>query len=508
MLNWRQEIVIICLAAMEVCWLRPLLVLLMQGQANDALPPWAILTLVLAAYWTGRVLLASRLRLSWVRALLLSLAALSIMGVVWLWRYDRYFPLDPTWLGAWLGNLSRALGSLHQPDLVAVLAGVYLWWRGLQTAQAGQPFSRVFDGFRVGLALLLLTGLAQSISGWELQVLPYTFEFFLFGLAGMALARLNEIDLDGQLRRQRDRYWMAILMGAIALVLAWGLASAVLFGVDVGGVVMAVLGPIGWAFQVLVYIILLMVGHLAQLLVRLIQIVVPPPPPGVTIESSIGVPAESPLAVVEMPYGLPPALELGVKIILGLGLAALLLYILARAVRRWQRAAQGGPEETHESLFSAAALGDDLSSWLRRLWAGLTAPRRRPGGGLPLPAEDDPLYASFAIRHIYADLLAGAAAVGLARAPGQTPHEYLTTLRLALPQHADAARDLTVAYARARYDAWRATHADLEVARAAWDRLRADLRRLPPPAVTSGGDTYSRDVDEMTEMLVRGRPGA
>ena len=172
MLNWRQGIVVICLAGMEVCWLRPLLVFLVQGQANDALPPLAILILILVAYWTSRVLIASRVRLSWARALILSVAALSIVGASWFWRYDQYFPLDPAWIGSWLANLSRALSTLHQPDLIALLAGVYLWWRGITMSRIGQPFDRVFDSFRVGLVLLLLVSLAQSVTGWELQVLP------------------------------------------------------------------------------------------------------------------------------------------------------------------------------------------------------------------------------------------------------------------------------------------------------------------------------------------------
>ena len=508
MLNWRQGIVVICLAGMEVCWLRPLLVFLVQGQANDALPPLAILVLILVAYWTSRVLIASRVRLSWARVLILSVAALSIVGASWFWRYDQYFPLDPAWIGSWLANLSRALSTLHQPDLIALLAGVYLWWRGITMSRIGQPFDRVFDSFRVGLVLLLLVSLAQSVTGWELQVLPYAFEFFLFGLAGMALARLNEIDESGQLRLRRDRYWLVILVTAIALVLGLGMASAMLFGVDVSGVLAAILGPIAWLFQVVVYIVLLMLGYLAQLLVSLIQVVFPPIPPGQPIESVATGLEASVTPVIMEPYGLPPAIEFGVKVFLGVGLALLLLYILARAIRRWQRAAPESPEEVHESIFSAAALGDDLNSWLRNLWNNLTVRRRRPGTGLPLLDENDPLYASFAIRRLYAELLAVAAAVGLDRAPGQTPYEYLPHLQVALPQHTDASVDFTVAYARARYDALRTTRADLEAARAAWDRLREDLRHLPPPTAAPETEKYTRDVDEMTELLVRGRPGA
>jgi hypothetical protein len=373
--------------------------------------------------------------------------------------------------------------------------------------RTGQTFSRAFDAFRVGLLLLLVAGLAQSLSGLELQVIPYAFEFFIFGLTAMAIGRLDEIDQRGQLRLRRDRYWVLILASAIGLVLGLGLSSALLFGVDLGDLLLAVLGPIGWVFQVAVYLILLMLGYFAQLLVNLLHIAFPPLPEGTTIDSTIGQLELQPTPVVMEPQDMPPAIQFTVQTLIGLGLALVVLYILARAIQRWRRTMPAGVEEVHESLLSMATLGDDLTGWLRNLWGSLNARLRRPGAGLPLPDEDDPLYASFAIRHIYAELLVTAATVGLDRSPGQTPHEYLPRLRFVLPQHASALQNLTAAYARARYDALRTTHAELETARAAWDRLRDDLRQLPPPMETPEDEQYSKDMDEMTAMLVRGRPG-
>jgi len=507
-MNWRQEIVAICLAAMEVCWLRPLLVFLMQGRPDDALPPLAILGLLLVAYWTSRTLIVSRLPLRWVRVLILGSAALSIAGTIWFWRYDAYFPLDPAWVGLLLGNLGQTFGNLNQPDFVALLVGVYLWWRGIIMSRTGQTFGRAFDGFRVGLVLLLVVGLAQTLSGLELQVIPYAFEFFFFGLAAIAIGRLDEIDRRGQLTLRHDRYWVLILASAIALVLGLGLASALLFGVDLGDVLLAILGPIGWAFQVLVYLVLLMLGYFAQLLVGLIRVVFPPLPEGATIDSSIGQPQVAVTPVVVESYELPPAIQFSMQALVGLGLALLLLYILILAIRRWQRTTSGGVEEVHESLFSAATLGNDLAGWLRHLWGNLNDRLRRPDPGPPLPDENDPLYASFAIRRVYAELLALAATVGLDRPPGQTPHEYLPRLRFALPQHAGDLQALTAAYAHARYDALHATRAELDTARMAWGRLRDDLRRLPPPAEAPGDAEYTRDMDEMTTLLVKGRPGA
>jgi len=508
MLNWRQEIVAICLAAMEVCWLRPLLVFLMQGQADDALPPLAILFLLLAAYWISRIAISSRLRLSWVRALIVGSAALSIVGTIWLWRYDAYFPLDPTWVALLLGNLSQAFSKLNQPDLIGIVVGVYLWWRGIIMSRAGQTFSRAFDAFRVGLVLLLVAGLGQSLSDLELQVIPYAFEFFLFGLAAMAIGRLDEIDQRGQLQLRRDRYWVPILASAIALVLGLGLSSALLFGLDLSDVLFAILGPVGWLFQVVVYVILLILGYFVQLFVGLLRIAFPPLPEGTVIDSTIGQPQPEPTPVVIEPYGLPPAIQFSVQALVGLGLALLVLYILARAIRRWQRAASANAEEVHESLLSVATLGGDLTDWLRHLWRNLNDRLRRPGAGLPLPDEDDPLYASFAIRRIYAEFLTVAVAVGLSRPPGQTPHEYLPRLQLVLPQHTGTLENLTTAYARARYDARRTTRVELDTARVAWGRLHHDLQNLPPPAKAPDQEQYTQDVDEMTTLLMKGRPGA
>ncbi|MBU0493357.1 MAG: DUF4129 domain-containing protein [Chloroflexi bacterium] len=508
-MNWRQEIVAICLAVMEVCWLRPLLVFLMEGQADNALPPLAILGLLLVAYWGSRVIIASRLSLRWARALILSSMVLSILGVIWFWRYDAYLPLDPTWLMLLLQNLSHAASRLNQPDLVAVLAGVYLWWRGIIMTRSGQTFSRAFDGFRWGLVWLLVVGLAQSLSGIELQVIPYGFEFFVFGLTAMAIGRLDEIDQRGQLQLRRDRYWIPILAGAIALVLGLSLGSAMLFGADLGGILLAILGPIGWVFQVVVYTVLLIMGYFAQLLVSLLHVVFPPPPEGTTIDSGLLPGQAMPTPIVVEVYELPPAIQFSVQALVGIGLTLLILVIVARAILRWQRSISTGETAIHESLFSAADLGDDLSNWLRNLWGNLQDRFRRPAELLPLPAETDPLYASIAIRRIYVELLAAASQVGLTRMPGQTPHEYLPRLQFALPQHTGALRELTTVYARARYDALRTTRVELDLARTAWDQLRPELEHLPPPpdtpAITSSG---TQNTDELSSMLVRGRPGA
>ena len=116
---------------------------------------------------------------------------------------------------------------------------------------------------------------------------------------------------------------------------------------------------------------------------------------------------------------------------------------------------------------SEFGLLDEFAALLRALaalWARLTAWRfhARPKG----PPE------ARTIRDVYRRLLAWAASHGHAKAAHQTAHEFMETLRPAVPERTFELRFVTEAYVAARYGDVRPDPGLIDRIRSAWRRLR------------------------------------
>ena len=88
------------------------------------------------------------------------------------------------------------------------------------------------------------------------------------------------------------------------------------------------------------------------------------------------------------------------------------------------------------------------------------------------------LLGALRIRVLYARLMGLCAGLGAPRGNALTPLEFLTTLDRLFPGARDEARTMTHAYNRVRYGEVPETRAEVEAVEAAWQRLRAEGKRL------------------------------
>jgi hypothetical protein len=179
---------------------------------------------ILAVHYLARALLRSSMH-SAFRSGLLGLGMLaSGLLVVHQLRHAQTRLLDPAWLAAIFRDLRQA--SLSH-DVIAFLAVLFLWWRGLVLAQQRLESDTVVSRFRTGLVMLAIT---TMVSGFILPAPPYQFVFayFFVSLLGIALARAEEVGQ--QYGRSQSPFalgWLAILVVAslAVLLLAAGVAT-------------------------------------------------------------------------------------------------------------------------------------------------------------------------------------------------------------------------------------------------------------------------------------------
>ncbi len=458
--------------AWSVPWVRAL------TPALHAAPPWRV-ALVLSGWWLGTCGLALgavrlRLRAAW-RAWLFGGWLL-----VGLWTaFDRLLYVGAALPGNSIVRPLYALGDLEHgiPD-EAVLALVLIAAGGhaLHAATIPVSLSRARRGFLAGLFMLLAYLLLNTpLTGETPGSLGLLFLFA--GLLAMSTARLAALDrLRGGAVHPADGRWLLALVGAAAGVVTVAAGLAALLSSP----------SASWLLR-------LPLGVAGVLLVLLMLVLAP-----------LG------LALLYLIYGLLVALlegDIGPAIQAVLSHLQTVFDVLAEALRRWL-AAHGDLlvwlwrlRQFGQPLFWLTLIG--LTAWLT--WLGV---RWRTAGPRPSVADAvwEPLssdaglrsalwvggrrlmqrlrqalrpgrrLAAARIRRWYARLMDLCARAGHPRPRTVTPLEFLPTLQALLPDQAEDARVLTLAYLGVRYGEQAESTLDLAAVEAAWRRLRAALQ--------------------------------
>jgi hypothetical protein len=468
----RREAIFVALAAAEVSWLAPLLLMLapvIQPHSPGLL--WlGLLVLLLGFAYIYRSLVAAELPMRVQQGLtaLLLLAAIALML-----RYHVYASLEFRGTGWFLGLLS-SLGrteTIMPVGWVAIMLLVYLWVRALNLARRSLLSEGVGFSFRAGIVILIGVGLVTHLVA-DVDASPFVVTFFFFSLVAVALSRIEAVSqLPNSTTVPFGGFWVgATVLSVLALVLLGSLVSIFFYG---GGLrqVLAWLGPVFWVIELAVVglaalvlwaletilsffsIDLTLLGEGLREALQRLQLQewmdLPPPPP---VEERPGY-----LAVVQV------ALLVGLPLVI---VILVLLWTWGRQ-RRWRR---GQADGEYESIFDPRALARNLRAMLRggldRL-GDLADTASRFGLG-------SRFLAAISIRRIYTNLLRLAADAGYPRATSETPYEYLDTLRRALPENEADAHTITEAYVNARYGQVPDTRAELERIRACWQRIRSE----------------------------------
>ena len=166
---------------------------------------------------------------------------------------------------------------------------------------------------------------------------------------------------------------------------------------------------------------------------------------------------------------------MAIKWIVVIGIVALVVFILAKAISRFRgRQARDEIEEIHESLFSWRGLSDDLKELLNMIGAKFA---RKHAPARPEGLSDD-LSHRLNIREIYRHMLWEAARSGVPRRRHETPGEYTDRLESVVPGSGESLDSITEMYIDVRYGETSIPEEQVDNANVLWRTLRGLIRKI------------------------------
>jgi hypothetical protein len=448
---------------LEVLWIYPWFLLVGEWEVLGWIePPLALGSAVVLAV-VAEALSNRSLTRNWAqgRTYLLVLPAL-VMLLAAVIRVDvgsGYAIWDFGWTQYALEHPSPIYGGLA--------LGTLLFWRGISAGRDDHSFDDFYRKFLMGLiALVILLALRSSVTGASEVATStgfYVLGFFSIGLMSLGLINLQSIR-EEMLRREessgvQDQRWIPMLLGVVFIILTVSLVTASAFSFSLATLLLQPLSVLaGWMVIVLIYTVALPVGVVAAGLIYVLRflasLVGRGEPPGPIILPGPG--EISRVVDGQDSRGIPPELLLAFKWIMVILLVLLVLFILARALRRyWKgRGEEEGMEEISESLWSWKGFKSDLRSYLSRLLSRLKKQRPEMLSVAPVPiavSEDGALGRMLTVREIYQGVLSEGRRVGLPRRQPETPYEYQGRLQVGFPPGGPELQAITEAYAAQRY---------------------------------------------------------
>jgi hypothetical protein len=508
-------IVPILLTLMRFAWLLPWLLLLKSflspSYPGNLLDPWLLVAVPLlslvAVKWANttpapattdtnnKLMVDMPTALAWRTRLTVALLGLAtLLGVAW-WQYYRASHV--LWDVAWLYDLGYALTHWGTeevpPQAVTILLLITLWLNGIGDAIRSLTHDDVWGALIRSVVGMVLFVVVMAIAQRPLPGDLFYLIVLLFGAGMLALAFSSlkiTIGLDralgmGQRRISAtpkvNRYWLSSVLVTVIGLLAAGLLVAIVLApeqlqalIDAIGFVLSWIGrAIGAVLLALSYVAFFIIYFFFRLLEPL-------------LERMMERMADTPLAEMLAPEQMEQMQEvaeggapipdtyrwIGLAIMVGL-----IIIAFALALRRLQTESATDEDETRESILTTDLLQDQLSGLWNRLFGG----RRTIHD--PFLSLDGESAARRRVRAIYQQLLAGAATMGVARTPAETPDEYAHHLQEAWQKQEEALTTITAAYHQARYAPAEPTAAQSEAVAAAWTALSPML--TPTPAAGS-----------------------
>jgi hypothetical protein len=464
--NRRLALIYFCLAAMEVTWFTPYLLLFYWG--TPGLSTWAVYVALLAALltWMASLDFLSRRQVTSPRFELavLGLVVLSSGGLVRALLYPRLLPADMSWFGRSLAALSDFHTGLR-PEWALILVNFFLWQRAASASSRDVGFFSVGVSFRLDMLLLILgAALFGHFRGQDAR--PFLWLYFGLGLFAVSVARVHE-GANGARSSGTPLPWIRLLQLALTVGLTVALAAG-LSSVFTTGAIKGFLGWLAPLWRVLGFL-------LVRLLVAVFLVLVPvlvwlqERVRGLDLRRLADAltalrQALEPLQQADVSKG--PVLpvwagmvlrDLGILLVILLALGFVWLYL---EKIRGQHLSDQAESEVGEDVTLG---GSALQRAARRLRDWLALVRRF---GL-----SPQLLAAVSVQNIYANLCRLARRRGFPRRPAQPPDDYLRLLERAFAGQEAALARITAAYMRVHYG-------DRPVGADELAGLRADYRQV------------------------------
>ena len=475
-------------ALLEVLWAYPWLIWISSWTFLDlAKPPlslWAALAVIILAEEASRYFLAKRWPLALVRLItvLVLLTALALAmrielgGGVAIWE-----------LGGW-----QLVAEKPAALFVAIPLGVFLLWRGISIGRTTLTFDDLYQKFFFGLTALVLLfivwGLSSGGGNFSRIVAStslFVVAFFFVSLMGLAIVNLQS-GQRGMLSHEMlssltSRNWLSLYLVIILGIIGISGLLAFAFSRDAMGWVVTAFSVLGNALLTVVfYVVVIPIGYIVSivfyfvgLLLKLFGATGEPPKLNLIDFSEIRARAQGPAAVIS------PEAILALKWFLVALVIGVVLFILARALFRTNRTEQAEEETVHESLWSWAALRQEirylaisLITWLYKRKPPRPVPIAPPIATMQEPTEEH----HFTVREIYEGVLWEGRGAGAPRRASVTPYEYEQLLRLRFTGATSELQAITQAFVADRYGGLSPQQSELRLLNRLWRQVRTIFR--------------------------------
>lgn len=362
--------------------------------------------------------------------------------------------------------------QLDPGPVLVVLAGAWLWWRGITLAQEQLSPRIAWSRFWLGIwmlvaYLLLITRVTRA----QPDIIPFLI-FLGCGLMALIVSRIAYIGhYYGSQRNPFGRSWIASISATVGFsILLAALFASLLTGQFKSGLTQ-LSAALHWLVSGLLFLASIPGLILAYILAPLMEAI-----QEFILSSTTPTPNPDPnlLLTPMAPPGIPEALEpaylppWAVTVIFWTLVLVITLIVLSRARNpvRWR-----GMQELSdpEALLSKNELWRKFRQAARQQLAE-TGNRLRK-------LRSNRAYQAAYIRRIYADLLDFMEALGKPRPAGITPLEYLPALQELLPDVYIDLDLITQAYVRARYGELPENEAEINTLGQAWQRVAAEGER-------------------------------
>jgi cbb3-type cytochrome oxidase subunit 3 len=401
-------------------------------------------------------------------------------------EYGAGFPLfSVEWFSYYAQAVIDSFSHPH-PIVIALPAGIYLWWRGIILGRSFFHFTDVYRSFLIGLSALILLIIVWGISAgaYSIQIMTSTvgihvIGFFFFGLMAMALVNLHDIQQrmkakDG-LAKSFGRRWFLVIIGVTGSVVLIGIGIASIFSPQIINFIRQILD---FVYDILIKIfVFLMIPILFVLewLIYLGKLIInwlsggKSPPPVETPEFL------NPENLEEGTGNLSPEVILALKwVVLALILIAV-IFILYKTVKRIRSSrSKDEIEEEQESLWSWGGFKSDLRLFFDMIFGRFRRKKKLISENIrsdyPVEAEDS--VTRLSIREIYRHLLRQTAKTGVPREKDETPYEYAGRLVKIIPDGVEPLTELTKLYVDVRYGEYQIEEKKIDNANSLWRRLR------------------------------------
>ena len=476
---------------MEVLWIYPWLAWTRELTALDwQRPPLNLASLIFLVgltFFVTRFLLSRKQALRWIQLGMVFVAIFIVVRV----EYGAGFQLLS---GQWFIHITQVfLDSFSHPHplSLALIASVYLCWRGIRLGHSSLYFNDIYRSFLVGLiALVLLIAIwTASLGVGSLESLASTVGlhvagFFFFGLTALALGNLQAIRrrmLREEMTPVSNRRWVVILFAVVGGIVLLGTGIASIFSAGFVALLMRLLGLIFDLLRQAVYYLLIPLNYLSAWLVYAVEFIINLIRGGQPLE-----PFETPefLKPGQLPEG-AASQTVGVDVALILKwvffaiVVIAVIFLLTRAIFRLRTLlAETDVDEISESIWSWQGFKADLRLFFSTIFQRWRRKRMKPVPVSPVPGwyMADDIQGILDIREIYRHLLWEASTFGIKHRRHETPYEYARRLGQAVPDSSKQLDELTNLYVDVRYGDLEVEDEKVEHANSLWRALRRLLR--------------------------------